>query len=261
MSRPNYRVVLSFDSERKVFTARIPELPHCTAEGATRGEAITRVEEELDALVHNLTERGSRLPRALDDADADSDAKLSGELKVKVSVGLQRELTWQAHNEGVDLSQLAAELLAAGLEHRRQGGRGPRRHGGNDNIGNEAPRGRTDFAERDRQRGANAARFHDMLEDRAAFVDYVRKLESDGARPRQHNEGRPRQHNEGRPQGEGRSHGDGQRGGFGRRHGHGPGPGRDGNGPRRGPGPQGGHDAGPAGGAPPKPHSPSEGES
>src|SRR4051812_7699660 len=158
MSRPNYRVVLSYDSERKVFTARIPELPHCSAEGATRGEAITRVEEELDAMLHSLAERGSRLPRALDDADADSDAKLTGELKVKVSVGLQRELTWQAHNEGIDVIQFAAELLSAGLEQRRAGGRGPRRQGGNDNIGNEAPRGR-DFAERDRQRGANAARF------------------------------------------------------------------------------------------------------
>ena len=108
MSRPNYRVVLSFDGERKVFIARIPELAHCSAEGATRGEAITRVEEELDAILHNLAERGGRPPSALDDTDHE----LTGELKVKVSAGLQRELTWQSHTEGVDLSQLAAELLA-----------------------------------------------------------------------------------------------------------------------------------------------------
>jgi predicted RNase H-like HicB family nuclease len=272
MSRPNYRVVLSFDSERKVFTARIPELPHCTAEGATRGEAITRVEEELDALLQNQSERGGRLPRALDDADNDSDAKLTGEVKVKVSVGLQRELIWQAHNEGVDVSQLASEMLSAALEQRRHGGRGPRRHGGNDNIGNEAPRGRGDFADRDRQRGANAARFHDMLEDRAAFVDYVRKLDSDGGRGRSegrpHGEGRPRSGGD-RPHGEARPHphphphphNDHRGGGFGRRpnrpHGQNDRP--RGDHPRRGP--EGhGEGSGP-GNVPPKPHSPSESES
>lgn len=266
MSRPNYRVVLSFDGERKVFIARIPELAHCSAEGATRGEAINRVEEELDAILHNLAERGSRPPSALDDTDHE----LTGELKVKVSAGLQRELTWQSHTEGVDLNQLAAELLASGLEQRRQTGRGPRRHSGNDNIGNsinhESPRGRGDG---DRNRGGHAARFHDMLEDRAAFVDYVRKLESDGGRPpgRPHSDGRPR--SDGRPQGQGdlRSHGPGQgghggpgqgdRGGMGRR------PGREGNrggGPRRGPEGRepGGQGQGPAA---PRPHSPSESES
>jgi predicted RNase H-like HicB family nuclease len=263
MSRPNYRVVLSFDGERKVFTARIPELPHCSGEGATRGEAIARIEEELDATMANHNEKGTRPPTALDDA------QFSGELKVKVSVGLQRELTWQSHNEGVDVNQLAAELLSAGLEARRQAGRGPRRQGGNDNIGNsishEAPRGR-DFG--DRNRGGNP-RFHDMLEDRAAFVDYVRKLETDGGRPPR-NDSRP--HPDNRPRGDHRPHGpqgghpaaaDHNRGGAGRR-----GPGRDGrDGGNRGGGPRRGpehRDSGPAtgeGGAPPKPHSPSESES
>ena len=268
MSRPNYRVVLSFDGERKVFIARIPELAHCSAEGATRGEAINRVAEELDAILHNLAERGTRPPSAL----ADADHELTGELKVKVSAGLQRELTWQSHNEGVELSQLAAELLAAGLEQRRHAGRGGRRHSGNDNIGNsinhEGPRGRGEH-QGDR-RGAHAARFHDMLEDRAAFVDYVRKLESDGGRPagRPHGDSRPRSDSRGPGMGEGRGHGGpghGDRGGPGRR------PPRDGNrdgnrggGPRRGPeGREGREPGGGAGQGPaaPRPHSPSESES
>ena len=279
MSRPNYRVVLSFDGERKVFTARIPELPHCTGEGATRGEAIARIEEDLDAQLATFAERGTRPPSALDDA------QFTGEMKVKVSVGLQRELTWQSHNEGVDVSQLAAELLSSGLEQRRQAGRGPRPRGGNDNIGNsishDAPRGR-DFS--DRNRGGSGPRFHDMLEDRAAFVDYVRKLEGDGGRPRSdgrpHADSRPRA--DGRPQGDNRANGpqggpqgghgghqgggerNDSRGGGGRRFGGRDG-GRDNNrggGPRRGPE---GRDAtgGEAGGGPPtppRPHSPSEGE-
>ena len=281
MSRPNYRVVLSFDGERKVFTARIPELPHCTGEGATRGEAIARIEEDLDAQLQSFAERGNRPPSALDDA------QFSGELKVKISVGLQRELTWQSHTEGVDVNQLAAELLSAGLEQRRAAGRGPRQRSGNDNIGNsishDAPRGR-DFS--DRNRGGGGPRFHDMLEDRAAFVDYVRKLESDGGRPR--NDGRP--HTDSRPRGDGRPQGDNRPGapqggyqgggdrndprGGGRRHGGRDGGrdgGREGNrggGPRRGPegrepGAAGGESGGGAqnaGPAQPRPHSPSESE-
>ena len=103
-----------------------------------------------------MNSRGGRPPSALDDTDHE----LTGELKVKVSAGLQRELTWQSHTEGVDLNQLAAELLATALEQRRQTGRGGRRHSGNDNIGNsinhDAPRGRGDH-QGDR-RGGHAAR-------------------------------------------------------------------------------------------------------
>ena len=67
MSRPNYRVVLSFDSERKTYTARVPELQHCTAEGSTRAEAIAQVEQEIDALLSNLLSQGKSMPPAIDD--------------------------------------------------------------------------------------------------------------------------------------------------------------------------------------------------
>nr|AGC72638.1 hypothetical protein [uncultured bacterium A1Q1_fos_565] len=128
MSRPNYRVVISFDSERKTFTARVPELAHCTAEGTTRAEAMTHIEQEIDALIANLHAQGKTAPAAIDDAPP------SGELTVKVSKGLHRELLWQAATDGVDLNQLAAELLSAGLDGRRGS---PKRRPQAD--GNQAP--------------------------------------------------------------------------------------------------------------------------
>lgn len=239
MSRPNYRAVLSFDSERKVFVARVPELSHCTGEGATRAEALTRMEEELDALLANMAEKGSRPPQALDEAE------FSGELQAKVSRLLHRDLTWQAQLEGVELGPLVAEILAAGLEHRRQQSR-PRRPAANEGQGqgqgnshgpsSDSQRPRNNFD--DRRRGPNtAARFHDLLEDRASFVEYVRGLESDGRGPSHHNN---RGDNRGRQSGpDNRSHGgpgfnagpgQGRRPNDGR-----PGPGRDprGGGPQR----------------------------
>ena len=54
MSKPNYRAVVTFDSERKVFSARAPELEHCSGEGASRAEAIIPRDANVDTIV-NMT--------------------------------------------------------------------------------------------------------------------------------------------------------------------------------------------------------------
>src|SRR5687768_8713875 len=107
----NYRVVVQYDTERSVFTARAPELgPQVTADGASRAEAVSKVEEEINALVANAREQGSNAPAALDDDLAGFD----GTVTAKVSKGLHRDLAFQARIEGVDLAQLVGELLAGG---------------------------------------------------------------------------------------------------------------------------------------------------
>jgi predicted RNase H-like HicB family nuclease len=174
MSKPNYRVILSFDSERKVFMARAPELEHCAGEGPTRAEAIARVEEEIDAQLANMLSHGTQPPRSVDEET------FSGELAVKVSRTLHRDLAYQARHEGIELDQLVGELLAGALDGRRatHRGSGPRM-GGNraeaDNVGNRhdgGPRARGGFG----GRGNNMA----LLDDRASFMEYVRGLESGG---------------------------------------------------------------------------------
>lgn len=190
MSRPNYRVHLSFDGERKVFVARVPELPACQGEGTTRTDALANMERELDALLANLAERGSRPPSALDDESP------SGELPVLLSKSLHREVLFAARAEGVEPRQLAAELIASGLEHRqrRAGRRAPSQESG----GDTGSRGRqrdddrqpthegSRFAGRPYEDGArrgersSAARMHGLLEDRASFMEYLRGVEAEG---------------------------------------------------------------------------------
>src|SRR5689334_22649863 len=85
MSKPNYRVIVTFDGERKLFAARAPELEHCTAEGATRAEAIAKAEEEIDAQLANMLSHGSTPPRAVDEE------QFSGEVTAKVSKTLHRD--------------------------------------------------------------------------------------------------------------------------------------------------------------------------
>jgi predicted RNase H-like HicB family nuclease len=169
----NYRVLVQFDGEKSVFVARAPELEHCVAEGATRAEAIAKLEEEITATLANVKEQGGRAPAALDDS-----AEINGELAAKVSRSLHRELLWQARNEGIELSQLVGELLSASLSDRRRTG-GPRRQG-EDRNGNNRDAGPP---RRGPGGGRNDPRYHNIMEDRGSFMEYVRSLEQSGGRP------------------------------------------------------------------------------
>ena len=223
MSKPNYRVVLSFDSGRKVFVARAPELDPCSAEGPTRQEAIAHLEEEIDAQLANMLAHGGTPPRSVDEEE------FTGELTLKVSKGLHRELAYTARHEGIDVAQLVSELVAGALAERKPKARGGQPQQGERN-GNRAYG----------NRGNNMA----LLDDRANFIEYVRNLDSGNG----NGNGAPRNQGGGRgPQGGGHRRGGG---GGGRHHGGG-GHGGGGHGGHRGgrPGghPQGARPAGPGG--------------
>jgi predicted RNase H-like HicB family nuclease len=177
MSKPNYRATLMFDTDRKVFIARAPELEHCSAEGATRAEAVGKLEEEIDAQLANMLSHGSTPPRAVDEE------QFSGEISAKVSKLLHRDLAYQARTEGIDLDHLVGELLAAGMEARKQtrvargGNRAQPEHHGNDNVGNRFEGG----GRPQRGFGGRGQNNH-LLDDRANFIEYVRGLEQQGTR-------------------------------------------------------------------------------
>src|SRR6185436_11225000 len=117
----NYRVLVHYDPDRSVYVARAPELEHCSAEGTTRAEALAKVEEEMNAQLDVIREQGGTPPTAFDG----NELAYSGELGVKVSRTLHGDLAWQARAEGIEMSQLLAEILAGALEGRRQRARRP----------------------------------------------------------------------------------------------------------------------------------------
>jgi predicted RNase H-like HicB family nuclease len=171
MAEPKYRSSVQFDSEKQLFVARTPELEHCQAEGATRAEAMAKLEEEMEAQIRNMREQGGQPPRAVDEED------FSGELAVKVSRTLHRELAYQARGEGIELAQLTSELLAGALEARRAGRGERRRPGPNEADGERGPRNH----DRLRQGFGNA--YHGIMDDRANFIEYVRGLEQGNQAP------------------------------------------------------------------------------
>jgi predicted RNase H-like HicB family nuclease len=157
-----YRVLVHRDAERGVFVARAPELTGCVAEGATRAEAIARLEEEMSAQVHNIRQQGGEPPRPVDAGG------FSGEISLKVTAALHRDLVWQSRDEGVPLDQLVAEILTRALDGRTRGqARGA--------DGDRGQRG-------DRPGQGYGARYHGIMDDRANFIEYVRGLDSSGMR-------------------------------------------------------------------------------
>jgi len=244
MSKPNYRVILTYDAERKIFHARAPELEHCAAEGATRAEAIGRVEEEIDAQLANMLSHGTTPPRSVDEET------FAGEFGVKVSKNLHRDLAYQARAEGIELDHLIGELLASAMEGRKQsnrtqrgGNRQPQEHVPHDSIGNRHDGGGGGGPRRGGFGGGRNNNNYQLLDDRANFIEYVRGLEQSGG----HGHGRPQGPGGGGPGGGGdrRRRGRGGRGGGPERGNFRQGGYQGQGGPQHG-GPQGpGHGAGP----------------
>jgi len=150
-----YRVVVCYSEEKKSFFARAPELEGCEAEGETRAEAISRLEDEMTAQVENMRQEGMEPPPSLDEQTFD------GQLSLKVTPGLHRDLVFLARGESVELPTLLTELLARGLSGGRPSRDRPR----------QEQRGR---------REGQGQRYHEIMDNRENFIDYVRRLDGGG---------------------------------------------------------------------------------
>jgi predicted HicB family RNase H-like nuclease len=172
MPEAKYRTIVHYDPEKRLFVARTPELEHCQAEGASRAEALGKLEEEMDAQIRNMMEQGGQPPAAVDQEE------FSGEVQARVSRTLHRELAYQARSEGVELQQLVGELLASGLEGRRGQRSGGRRPGGNSEL--DGDRNNRNHERGRMGQGGFGTRYHGIMDDRANFIEYVRTLEQNG---------------------------------------------------------------------------------
>jgi predicted RNase H-like HicB family nuclease len=162
-----YRVLVTYQSDKEKFEARVPELGNVKAVGDTRAEALAGAEEIVEKAFRDAAENGTELPKPIEASE------FSGEISLQVSPSLHRELTFLASLESVDLDKLCSELLSAGVSIRtlassRQQHRGDSRQ----NRGN-------------RQQGRRGGRqgskgYFSIMDDKASFIEYVRGLEGGG---------------------------------------------------------------------------------
>ncbi|PKN47865.1 MAG: hypothetical protein CVU59_01305 [Deltaproteobacteria bacterium HGW-Deltaproteobacteria-17] len=155
-----YRVIVRFDADSEQFCAGAPELD-LQVIAPSREEALS----QLDAVIQDFLAESENVPEPRDAEKAEN------KLELEMSATLSRELTFFARSEGVSVSQLAQELLAEALYRRTgslrggyQGGQGKRR----DNRGGNRPD----------NRGVSRERYHDIMENKASFLEYVRGLEN-----------------------------------------------------------------------------------
>jgi predicted RNase H-like HicB family nuclease len=179
MSEQKYRVVIGFDPEKECYVARAPELEECSAEGENAEAALAALHQEIDAQVTNIREAGGQVPAPLVEED------FSGEVTLKISKTMHRELAWLARLEELPEEQIASELFQAALIYRlsQRPGRG-RQDGPRESKGNtQGDRERSgNRGRRDGGRGQGQGRYHQIMDDRANFIEYVRGLEQGGGR-------------------------------------------------------------------------------
>lgn len=151
-----WRIIITYSAEKEAFVARAPELRECETVAATRSEAITLLEGEIEDRVANMKAQGLDIPQPLDQQELD------GKLEVEISPGLHRDLLFMAKSAEVELPVLLTEILTRAVSYRGR------------------PRGKQ---QRDGHRGrreGQGQRYHDIMGNRADFIDYVRRLDQGG---------------------------------------------------------------------------------
>ena len=61
-----YRVILEQD-EDGVFVAEVPALPGCISQGATRAEALTNIQEAVEAYLESLRAHEEPIPSSINE--------------------------------------------------------------------------------------------------------------------------------------------------------------------------------------------------
>lgn len=158
-----YRIILQKQAEHEGFIASAPELHECTVEAPTRREALEKLEALIAEKLATLEREGIDAPHPIDTRPVE------GKLQLSLSSSLQRELHFAAREEQVPVDQLVTEMVTRALYERYSHGT-PR---------SREPRDRHSRRENHRQQGA---RYHNIMENRENFIEYVRGLDHDGGR-------------------------------------------------------------------------------
>ncbi|MBW2065463.1 MAG: type II toxin-antitoxin system HicB family antitoxin [Deltaproteobacteria bacterium] len=61
-----YRVIIEQDEEG-VFVAEVPSLPGCISQGKTRSEALTNIQEAIEAYLESLKAHNEPIPPPIDE--------------------------------------------------------------------------------------------------------------------------------------------------------------------------------------------------
>lgn len=104
--RFKYRIIVFYSEEDQGYIAKIPELPGCSAFGESPEEAIKEVKVAAGLWIKAAREWGREIPQPVDEK------RYSGRFALRLPPSLQRELDFDAKEEGISLNQLITYKLA-----------------------------------------------------------------------------------------------------------------------------------------------------
>lgn len=107
----HYPLEIFWSDEDQGFIAEVPDLPGCSAFGATEDEAAREARDAVAAWIAAARAGGREVPAASSAAPVEH---YSGKFVVRVPRSLHARLARQAKAEGVSLNQYVAIRLAGG---------------------------------------------------------------------------------------------------------------------------------------------------
>ena len=160
-----YRILISFIPESESFLAKAPELDLETS-GETRGEAISQIEEQIEARMIAAAE-GDKLPDPIDEEE------LETRFEVELAPVLVRDLNYYARRSGVSLNDLVSQFITHGIGKLEGRIEAEKKSAETSETQEERPSRRKAGG---RRRGRRDGPRRD-IDDQAKFLEYVRDLE------------------------------------------------------------------------------------
>lgn len=170
-----YRVVLRTvkdDDGVEQFIASCPELKDVEAQGASRIEAIEALEADLEDRVDDLKRSGVKVAPPIDGEEFD------GRIELNVSKHLHKDLLVLAKSQGVELEALLTEILSrCARSNSPSGGQRKSSQSGSKSGGRSGGSRRRNSGSGSRGNGGGG-NTTGLMDNRAGFIDYVRRNEN-----------------------------------------------------------------------------------
>jgi predicted HicB family RNase H-like nuclease len=172
-----FRLIVYYHLDKGQYGVRCEELGDLEVFAASRAEALREGEAMLESKIAACAVKGETLPKPF---DFEQPRDYSGRLELEISRSLHRDLALAARRERLSIDRLCAELLARGIEGRGRGARPDRPADGawkSPPGGDRPSRDRRDSDPDRGRRGMSRDRYQHVMEDKAAFLEYVRSMD------------------------------------------------------------------------------------
>lgn len=175
-----YSIETHFDSGSGHFTGGILEFPELRAQGPNREVVMADLEAQLGQKLENVRRSGSDFPEPI------FGKRYPDTLQINISQTLYRQLDRLSRYEKIALDKLVCELLSRAIERRESRGGGERRplppNQGNQGHRHQHPNHRH-RNQRPNNHSMRGRGYHESLQNKENFMEYVRNLENRGGNP------------------------------------------------------------------------------